>query len=222
MKPILGLLALRSLAGCHDDLVDCPAPDPDVSLTFTMSAPVSEGDGGALFMGVCTVTSVSDQQLGFDCGTGGLQTVTINAGPAARLSAFTPGLAARIEYLEQLVAPGFKELRISSMKPGGGVLFYATQGGDTLPSNDFAPLEFTDEASCRPVDRDRGCGIETARYSWDASAPGSAPVRAYDGSFVEVGEYQLWVPRAIVALEDKGKCPGSFPGDYAMAVLYAP
>jgi len=30
------------------------------------------------------------------------------------------------------------------------------------------------------------------------------------------------VPRAIAALEDRGHCPGSFPGDYTMAVLYAP
>ena len=50
----------------------------------------------------------------------GLQAVTINAEPAPRLSAFTPGLAVRIDYLEQAVAPGFKELRIASMQPGGG------------------------------------------------------------------------------------------------------
>ncbi len=222
MRPILSLLAACSLVGCNDDLVDCPAADASVAVVFTMSVVESGGDGGSSYVGTCTVSSVSSERIALDCGAAGVQTVTVNSEPAPRLSAFTPGLAVRVEYLEQVASPRFKDLRISSTQPGGGLLFYATQGGDSLRSMDFAPLQFTDEASCAPIDRDRGCGIETARYSWDASVGGSAPVRAYDGSFVEVGEYQMWVPRAIAALEDMGHCPGSFPGDYTMAVLYAP
>ena len=104
---------------------------------------------------------------------------------------------------------------------GTEVLLFARTGHGSLHSDDWAPLQFSDESFCRPRESD-DCGYTFSRYSFSAAVDGGAPVELHDGSAADLGSFQVWVAQAVEVETEGNRCADAYPGRYTMAILRKP
>lgn len=210
------LCLLAAVAACDGPGIgSCPARDGNVSLSFSLSPGTGE-DESPPFDGECAVVSAAANTVVFDCA-GAPQTLTFDATPAPDLGAFTPGLAVRVERHEQS-PPDLMSVRVTA---GGEVLLFARTGHGSLHSDDWSPLQFSDESFCRPRESD-DCGYTFARYKFSAAVDGGTPAPLHDGSAADLGTFQVWVAKAVEVEKEDNKCADAYPGRYTMAILRKP
>lgn len=227
--PYLSLSVL--LVACSGaDVTSCPAADDGVRFGYGLNdTAVDAGSESQHFDRACTVVSANGGALALTCEAAddaqdiddvpGSTVVEFSGSPAPDLAAFTPGLAVHVKFDGQYYEHSEDSLRITTA--GGNLLFHGTANTGWFEPSDFAPLEFTNEAGCRPTER--SCGFTTARASWTVIADGEE-ARVVDGSFARIGAYSLWVTRAQLTVrgDGDGSCSDYVPESYSMAVLYTP